>query len=401
MARYGRYDYGFPEYIPVYEKKRRNQQGVEKLRKKDSAIQPVIIGGRKIASTWWGESWNANLERYADYSNRIGRGRSYVRHGAVLDLRISPGQAVALVQGSRTRPYQVTVKIRPLVKKVWKELRGTALTQLDSLADLLAGKFPEALREAFFEIDGGLFPTPKEIEFDCSCPDWASMCKHVAATLYGIGSRLDSQPEMLFALRQVEMEELIAKTIDATAEQWLQKAEGAGGDDVLADSDVAGVFGIEFAEDGAIDYDSPEEALQDIPARAKSQTKRKKSGKARQDKLPKVGKSTGKGRAKTGKSSAKTKARDVPAKAKVKSNPKPQAAPPAARRRRQPVGSMVDQLAAVAPRGRQGFELSDLRRKLPGWSTSQVSNTLQRAIREGVIERVSFGHYRYPKNSAK
>ena len=81
-----------------------------KLRKKNPDIKPVIIDG-KLAKSWWAQAWNRNLEGYADYSNRIGRGRSYVKSGAVLDLSIKPGEVCALVQGSRAKPYDVTVRI--------------------------------------------------------------------------------------------------------------------------------------------------------------------------------------------------------------------------------------------------------------------------------------------------
>ncbi len=396
MARYGRYDYGYPEYVPVSEKKWRNQQSAAKLRKSNQAVQPVTVNGRSIASTWWGKSWNANLERYADYSNRIGRGRSYLRHGAVLDLQIEGGQATALVQGSRSRPYKVEIKIKPLAKKTWGQLREAALVQLDSLADLLAGKFPEALREAFFARGDGLFPSPREIQFDCSCPDWASMCKHVAAALYGIGNRLDNQPEMLFSLRQVAMDELIAKTVDATAEQWLNKADGAAGDDILEDADIAEVFGIEFEETGALAPESPAAAAPKTSSRGKgkaeTKAKVKKAGKTRQRQAAAVGKGGGKPRAKAG-SVAKAKPQATRGQPKSKSAKQPsQPVKPTA-------GSMVEQLTAAAPRTRQGFDLSVLRKKLPAWSKTQVSNTLQRAIREGALERVSFGLYRRPKGS--
>ena len=155
-----------------------------------------MIEGTAIARTWWGKAWNKNLESYADYHNRIGRGRSYVRHGAVLDLQIGSGLVESLVQGSRSRPYSVTIRIKAMGKKNWEEIKTASQGKLDSLQELLAGKFPKGLGEIFTTQGKGLFPSPKEIDFDCSCPDWASMCKHVAATLYGIGARLDQDPEL-------------------------------------------------------------------------------------------------------------------------------------------------------------------------------------------------------------
>jgi hypothetical protein len=106
--------YGFPEYVPVAERKRKAQQAVEKLKKKNPDISPVIIEGRKLVRTWWGKAWNDNMESYSDYGNRIGRGRSYVRNGAVLDLKIEKGTVIALVQGSSAKPYKIEIQIRQI-----------------------------------------------------------------------------------------------------------------------------------------------------------------------------------------------------------------------------------------------------------------------------------------------
>ena len=173
--------------------------------KKKQDLRPVIIDGSVIARTWWGKAWNKNLESYADYTNRIGRGRSYVRSGAVLDLQVSAGEITALVQGSRAKPYSITIRIKKLNKNTWNLVTSACEGKLESLEELLAGKFPKALEEAFMQRKTGLFPSPKEIEFECSCPDWASMCKHIAATLYGIGARLDEDPTLFFTLRGVAM----------------------------------------------------------------------------------------------------------------------------------------------------------------------------------------------------
>ena len=175
--------WGYPRYVSVAEKRAKAARKLKQLRKKNPAIQPIVLEGSAIAKTWWGKSWNLNLERYADYSNRIGRGRSYVRHGAVLDLQISAGQVNSLVQGSRAKPYSVTIKIKGITKTIWKTMKAACAGKLDSLPELLRGKFPKALGEVFTAQGRGLFPSPQEIDFDCSCPDWAYMCKHVAATL--------------------------------------------------------------------------------------------------------------------------------------------------------------------------------------------------------------------------
>ena len=237
--------WGFPRYVSVGEKKQKARKKLEQLRKKNKNIEPVIIEGRTLAHTWWGKAWNKNLEEYADYSNRIGRGRSYVRCGSVLDLQISGGEVKSLVQGSESKPYSVVIKIKALEKSIWKKIKDVCEGKLDSLQELLVGKFPKALDEIFTAHGKGLFPAPKEIDFDCSCPDWADMCKHVAATLYGIGARLDKDPNLFFALRKIEINDLITETVKGKTKELLAKAKKKSGR-IIEDQDLSSVFGIEL-----------------------------------------------------------------------------------------------------------------------------------------------------------
>lgn len=239
------YDSGYPEYISVAEKRKQAQKSVEKLKKKNPDISPVIIEGSKLTRTWWGKSWNKNLESYSDYSNRIGRGRSYVRHGAVLDLKMTQGQISALVQGSVAKPYQVTISIQALPKDIWGILTNDCAGKIDSLQELIEGKFPKALSELFTAKGKGLFPAPKEIALKCSCPDSAKMCKHVAAVLYGVGTRLDDDPSLFFALRNVKIEDLISESISKKAQTLLEKSK-VKSRRVLEDPDISGMFGIEM-----------------------------------------------------------------------------------------------------------------------------------------------------------
>ncbi|THF73781.1 SWIM zinc finger family protein [Cohnella fermenti] len=240
----------YPKYVPVAEKRRKAEKAVEKLRKGNSDIAPVRITGRTVARTWWGKSWCDNLERYADYANRIDRGRSYVRHGAVLDLRLAAGRIAALVQGSASKPYKVEVAIDPLAPGIWQEMVQACAGKIDSLQELAAGKLPAALSELFTMKGKGLFPSPKEIRFSCSCPDGASMCKHVAAVLYGIGARLDDDSALFFTMRNVKMADLVASTIAEKSKDMMTKADGAASGSgrrsrrVLADADLSGKFGI-------------------------------------------------------------------------------------------------------------------------------------------------------------
>ena len=256
----------YPPYVSVAEKRAQAKKKIRQLKKKNPDLSPVIIEGRTLAHTWWGKSWNANLERYADYGNRIGRGRSYVRHLAVLDLQIGRGKVDALVQGSRNKPYSVEILIKTLPESHWKTITSACVDKLDSLQDLLAGRFPKSLSHLFMQKGRGLFPSPKEIQFSCSCPDWAYMCKHVAAVLYGIGVRLDQDPSLFFQLRQVNMDDLITKALKETTEQWIDKAEKTA-TPTIAESDLGAVFGI--------DMESMPEFNRRPPKGAKSVNKKK------------------------------------------------------------------------------------------------------------------------------
>jgi uncharacterized Zn finger protein len=238
--------YGFPKYVSVAEKKTKAEKKLKQLKKKNPGMRPVIIKGKALATTWWGKAWNKNLERYADYSNRIGRGRSYVRHSAVLDLQIKPGKAEALVQGSASKPYKVVIDIKSIPGKNWGVIKQCCKGKMNSLKQLLAGKFPKELESVFTQKGDGLFPMPMEINFDCSCPDGASMCKHVAATLYGLGARLDEDPNLFFKLRKVNINDLIAETVKESKKELLSKAEKKSSRVIGNESGLSSLFGIDI-----------------------------------------------------------------------------------------------------------------------------------------------------------
>ena len=237
---------GFAPYVPVAQRRADAEKQRAKLQRNGEALHPVTIAGFAIAAKWWGKAWCKNLERYADYANRIGRGRSYVRHGMVLDLRIASGVVTALVQGSRAKPYKINVKVALLSAAARAQVEAACRGQLGSLSDLLAGQFPKALESLFTAEGTGLFPAPKDIQFDCSCPDWASMCKHVAAVLYGIGARFDEDPGLFFALRGLDPQQLIGGVVQQHTSDLLAKAKRTS-KKVLADTDLGAVFGIEMA----------------------------------------------------------------------------------------------------------------------------------------------------------
>jgi uncharacterized Zn finger protein len=168
------------------------------------------------------------------------------RHRAILDLKISPENITAMVHGSKANPYQVNIIIKPLSNKTWKTISKTCEGKIDSLEDLLEGKFPEDLADIFTAQGKGLFPAPEEISFDCSCPDYAVMCKHVAAVLYGTGSRLDEDPALFFTLRNVDVDELVAKAISQKSESLLEKSEQKSNRIIEEDEDdISSMFGID------------------------------------------------------------------------------------------------------------------------------------------------------------
>ncbi len=235
--------YGFPKYVSVAEKKDKALKELEKLKKKNPDIEPVIIEGRTIAKSWWGKAWNTNLESYADYSSRISRGRSYVRSNTVLDLKITKGSVDAKVQGSGSKPYEVKIKIDALNDKKWEQVTAICNHRIDSLEQLVEGKFPKELEVLFTEKNYGMFPSPKEIHFDCSCPDWASMCKHVAAVLYGVGARLDKDPMLFFELRNLDSQELVRKSMELKLESMLKNA-GEKSKREIPDEDLSDLFGL-------------------------------------------------------------------------------------------------------------------------------------------------------------
>ena len=214
----------------------------EKARRKGIVYDPVILEGRRICSSWWGCAWCENLERYADYASRIDRGKRYVRNGSVIDLQIGRGKVTARVQGTRKAPYKVEIRISPLSEEKCQAIMNRCGRKLESLDALLSGNFPEDMKDLFFE-EGGLFPTPAEISLNCSCPDWALMCKHVAAVLYGIGARFDRNPLLFFELRGLDVNRFIDVTIQNRVEEMLAHADSRTSR-MMDSEDLTSIFGV-------------------------------------------------------------------------------------------------------------------------------------------------------------
>jgi uncharacterized Zn finger protein len=243
MSHYG----GWAPYVPVDERRRRAEREVAKLAKKGQAISPVKISGKRIASTFWGVAWCDNLESYQDLQNRLPRGRTYARNGSVLDLQIDACEIRALVSGSSL--YHVSVRIGALPKARWQSTCKDCIGGIDSLVELLQGRFSKAVMARICQQGKGLFPNTSEIKFTCSCPDYASMCKHVAAALYGVGTRLDEQPDLLFRLRAVDPRELVAN-LDKALPLLKTRPDATK---VLVEDDISALFGLDMAvEDGPI-----------------------------------------------------------------------------------------------------------------------------------------------------
>ena len=237
-----RYYGGWAPYVPVAARRATAEREMEKLRKKGTVVSPVKLESNKIAATFWGKAWCDNLESYHDYENRLPRGRTYVRNGSVVDLQIAAREVTALVSGSSI--YKVKITIGEVAKSHWTSICTDCSGAIDSLVELLQGRFSKGVMERICRQGTGLFPKPSEIKFSCSCPDYASMCKHVAATLYGVGARLDAKPELLFRLRAVNENDLVAYI--GTMLPMAGKGPAAG--KVLEADDMAALFGLDMGD---------------------------------------------------------------------------------------------------------------------------------------------------------
>lgn len=235
MSRYSRWGWYTPA-PSAWERREKAAKTIARLTKKGEVLSPVEIEGRTIARTFWGKAWCDNIESYRDFAYRLERGRSYVRSGAVIDLQISEGRVSALVIGSGTRPYRISIDIDRMAKARWDALVQRSAGKISSLMALAQGKLPEEMLKDFCDPETGLFPKPREIHFSCTCPDGASCCKHVAAVLYGIGARLDKEPTLFFTLRGIDPESIVtAEVVDTLTE---------GAESELDAADIGDVFGI-------------------------------------------------------------------------------------------------------------------------------------------------------------
>ena len=234
-----RYYRRWAPYISVAKRRMLAAKKLKTMQKKGKKFNPITLEGRTIANTFWGKAWCDNLENYSDYENRLPRGRSYVRNGFVIDLQVTKGRVEAQVMGSSL--YQIVIQIKPMPESKWKKLIKACAGKIDSLIELLQGKFSNAIMSILIAKEAELLPSPHEISMSCSCPDHASMCKHIAAVLYGIGAAIDTQPEWLFSLRHVDHLQLIAS---ATTNEILNTSQS--GRTTIEESDLSTLFDIDI-----------------------------------------------------------------------------------------------------------------------------------------------------------
>lgn len=292
--------YGWKPYVSVAERRKKAEKAAARAKKANANLSPVTASRGAIAKTFWGKAWCDNLERYSDYANRLPRGRTYVRNGSVIDLKVTEGEVQAQVVGSSL--YKVAVSVIAVPGKRWQSISADCAGSIDSLVELLQGRLSKAVMERICTPNTGLFPAPQEIRFSCSCPDWASMCKHVAAVLYGVGARLDEQPELIFTLRRVDAKDLVTQAGAGLPKS--KQAPTAG--KVLEEALLADVFGIEMA---------------DVAPATKPDTPRHKSTATKLTRTPaRVATTTTRKALKAGKTEAtkKTPAAKKPASAKVR-----------------------------------------------------------------------------------
>ncbi len=273
-------DFEWRSYVPAGERRRRAASLVAQMRESGREVDPIVIQGRGIARTFWGRAWCENIEAYSDYANRLPRGKTYVRNGSVIDLQIDRGSVSALVSGSEF--YEVELRVKPLSAAKWKRIRSRCAGQIDTLVELLRGELSDGVMEIVTKRKEGLFPAPREIALDCSCPDWAVLCKHVAAVLYGVGARLDDAPELMFGLRGVDPGELVT---DALGKGISRRRSSRSR--VLETDDLAGVFGVDI-DAGDVGRRTrrkkPGAARAKKPASPRSKTKTKTKTKTRASK---------------------------------------------------------------------------------------------------------------------
>lgn len=275
--RWNRFDAWF-EYVPVHERiAAARKRAAKRAKWADRQPEPVVVTGRDISKTFWGKSWCRNPESYSDFASRLPRGRTYARNGSVVDLLVARGRVEAIVAGSMV--YDVAIAIAPLAPAKWKAIKTECATSIGSLVDLLTGRLDDDVMRRLVKPGEGMFPSPREVTVKCSCPDGARLCKHLAAVLYGVGHRLDTQPELLFLLRGVEQSELVA----AATKESVSRAVRSDDVHALAADELAEIFGIDIGGTTAQPPAPKTPRSRGSPARAGKPAPKRKPARGRAD----------------------------------------------------------------------------------------------------------------------
>ena len=239
----------FYEYVSKAQQQQYASKSSLKLEKTlGRKLEPIILTSSKLATSWWGIMWNKNLERYATFSNRIGRGKTYVRNGLVIDFQIKYGEVNAYVQGTRKAPYKVTVSIDNINSKIVEKIKLSCQGKIETMEQLLEGSFSKDLADIFMVEGVGLFPEPKEIHFGCSCPDWTDCCKHVSAVLYAIGSKLDVNPSLFFTLRGLDLDDFLKDVIINKTDNLLEKGKNCNSKRIIKEKNINDLFQINIED---------------------------------------------------------------------------------------------------------------------------------------------------------
>lgn len=241
MSRYWNHTKTYSQ-LTVNELQKKANESVKNASKKGKKYEPIVVHTREIVQSWWGKAWCQNIEKYADYQSRIGRGKHYIKSGAVIDLKIQNSKITSRVQGNRRTPYKVTIHISRLNEEKCQKIISQCGKKIQNLEQLINGEFPDELQELFLG-ENGLFPTPQEITYQCSCPDWALMCKHVAATLYAVGVRFDENPFLFFELRGIDVHRFIDVTLKSKVEDMIEHSTQHTSR-MIEEKDIHNIFGI-------------------------------------------------------------------------------------------------------------------------------------------------------------
>jgi uncharacterized Zn finger protein len=207
--------------------------------------QPIRVeGGIKtksergaIGSTWWSKRWIGVLESFS-MGTRLTRGRSYARQGQVISIDVQPGIVTAKVQGSQPKPYNIKIRLKPLSDQDWDKVTEAMAAQALFAAKLLAGEMPTNIEEAFHAVNLSLFPTAvQDLVTDCSCPDWANPCKHIAAVYYLLAERFDEDPFLIFKLRGRVKEQIIQTLREKRTQTLPAESASPSEDDGASEAD--------------------------------------------------------------------------------------------------------------------------------------------------------------------